>query len=238
MEQKHMTTRKKNYFFYIHETTTLQGASLAKYSQHFSNHYQPLMEQQGARLFGHWRANPFNSHWPEITTIWELDSRAHFGSLSEARFKKGEVADSFSEWEELMAQLGAHGEGRLCYSNDDIKSVAEMKSENLNSSAVIQEIMTTKPGRQRDYIEQLRRLFVPWSEGVGNPWLGSFVSATRNEEVIHYWILKDGWQSFANNTMSDELKVMYKTWMNVAPALRDSWDDSFLAALPQHPFQG
>jgi hypothetical protein len=234
-----MSVKKKNRFFYIHETTHLQGGSLELYSKSFSNHYQPLMEGQGARLFGHWRANPFNSNWPEITTIWEIDGRSHFGSLSEARFKKGEVSDRFSVWDEQLAQLGCQGEGRLCYANDDIKSVAEMKQENIKSSAVIQEIMITKPGRQRDYLEQLKRLFVPWSEGVGNPWLGSFVSATRNEEVIHYWILKDGWTSFGNDTpMSDELKAMYKTWMNVAPALRDSWDDSFLAALPQHPFGG
>ena len=100
--------------------------------------------------------------------------------------------------------------------------------------------MTTKPGQQREYLEQLKRLFVPWSESVGNRWLGSFVSVTRNEEVIHYWAMQHGWPSFGKGSQnsSPEDKAVLRTWMNVAPALRVSWDDSLLGALPAHPLHG
>jgi hypothetical protein len=227
-------------YLYIHETTHLGTGPLDQFEQEFSRQYQPLMERLGARLFGHWRANPFNSHWPEITTIWEIDGMDHFGNLSEARLTQGEVSERFAEWDRYVAQLGGSGEGRLCYGNDDIKSVAELKAENFNGAAVLQEIMITKPGKQREYLEQLKRLFVPWSEAVGNKWLGSFVTVTRNEEVIHYWAMQKGWPSFGKGSQasSPEDQAILKTWMAVAPALRESWDDSLLAALPPHPLTG
>jgi hypothetical protein len=95
---------------------------------------------------------------------------------------------------------------------------------------VIQEIMQTKPGRQDDYIRELERLYVPWSERTGKRWLGSFTTTFRYNEVIHYWALDDGWECFANHYPSwkDSPPAEIVTWMSVAPALRDGWEDSLL----------
>lgn len=210
------------------------------FSRAFSDVYQPLMERLGARLFGHWQANPFNSHWPEVTTIWEIDGYGHFGEISAARFAAGENGDAFKEWDRLLGGLGAHGEGRLCYANSSIKLVEQLKAQKFDASVCIQEFMTAKPGRQEDYLEQLEYAYVPWSERTGKLWLGSFITIFRNQEVIHYWAVEGGWTGFGKwfPSWKGDIPADIKSWMRLAPALRESWDDSFLAALPQHPLQG
>lgn len=235
-----MRRQFENRALYIHETTKLGIGDIDAYNTAFSQHYQPVMERLGARLFGHWQGSPFNSDWPEITTIWEIDGYAHLGELGSARSRCGGGGEAFVAWDRALADLRADGEGRLCYANSQIKLVSELTAEHYDASLVIQEIMTTKPGKQEDYIEQLAYAYVPWSERTGKKWLGSFVPIFRNAEVIHYWALDGGWAGFGKwyPSWKGEIPDDIKSWMKLAPALRESWDDSFLSALPQHPLIG
>lgn len=234
-----MTMRRQyeNRALYLHETCKLGIGDLDTYNKAFTELYKPAMEALGARLFSHWKGSPFNSDWPEITTIWEINDYAHFGKIGAARAGSGEQSETLAEWDRALAKLHAQGEGRLCYANSDIKSLEELKAEKFDASMVIQEIMQTKPGRQEDYIEQLRYAYVPWSERTGKKWLGSFVTIFANEEVIHYWALEGGWDGFGKwyPSWKGDIPDDIKSWMKLAPALRDSWDDSFLCALPHHP---
>ena len=106
-----------------------------------------------------------------------------------------------------------------------------MKEAQFGAGLVIQEIMQTKPGRQDDYIRELERLYVPWSESTGKRWLGSFITTFRFNEVIHYWALDGDWDCFENHYPSwkDSPPAEIVTWMSVAPALRDGWEDSISA---------
>ena len=115
----------------------------------------------------------------------------------------------------------------------------QLREANFDATLVIQEIMQTKPGRQDDYIRELERLYVPWSERTGKRWLGSFITTFRFNEVIHYWALDGGWDCFENHYPSwkDSPPAEIVTWMSVAPALRDGWEDSILQALPPSPLQ-
>ena len=114
------------------------------------------------------------------------------------------------------------------YAGRSNKPLAELKESNFSAGLVIQEIMQTKPGRQDDYIRELERLYVPWSERTGKRWLGSFITTFRFNEVIHYWALDGDWDCFANHYPSwkDSPPAEIVTWMSVAPALRDGWEDS------------
>lgn len=219
---------------YLHETINLGIGDMDTFNEAFASEYLPMMTELGVRLFGHWQGAPFNSHWPEITTIWEIDGYDHFGRLNARRSARD---SGFRRWHQVMSQLHASGEGRICYANSSIKSIAELIDSGFDASVVIQEIMTTKPGRQEDYIEQLAYAYVPWSERTGKKWLGSFVPIFRNEEVIHYWAIDGGWDNIGKwyPSWKGEIPADIKSWMKLAPALRDSWDDSFLSALPQHP---
>ncbi len=224
---------------YLHETINLGIGDMDTFNSAFATYYQPLMTEAGARLFGHWQGAPFNSNWPEITTIWEIDGYDHFGQLSAMRTAHDTKASGFHEWNKVLAQLQASGEGRICYANSGIKPASELISTGYDARVVIQEIMTTKPGRQEDYIEQLEYAYVPWSERTGKKWLGSFVPIFRNQEVIHYWAIEGGWDDIGKwyPSWKGDIPDDIKSWMKLAPALRDSWDDSFLSALPQHPLQ-
>jgi len=232
-----MRTEYQHRNLYIHETTHLKAGSVDRFVSEFSSHYQPLMERSGARLFGLWQGTPFNSNWDEITTIWEIDGYAAFGSLGAARHRDAISRKSFSQWDSLLGELNATGEGRLTYPNRSIKPLDELKKAGFNTSVVIQEIMKTKPGRQEAYIEQLEYAYVPWSERTGKKWLGSFTTIFRNEEVIHYWAVDGGWEGFGKHFPSwkGDIPADIKSWMTLAPALRDSWDDSILQSLSPNP---
>ena len=55
------------------------------------------------------------------------------------------------------------------YAGKSNKTLAQLKESNFSAGLVIQEIMETKPGRQDDYIRELERLYVPWSERTTRP---------------------------------------------------------------------
>src|SRR5271156_2139099 len=144
-------------------------------------------------------------------------------------------ASAATKWLAFRAAIGASGEGRIMYPGPSNKTLAQLREANFSASVVIQEIMQTKPGRQDDYIRELERLYVPWSESTGKHWLGSFTTTFRYNEVIHYWALDGGWECFAEHYPSwkGSPPAEIVTWMSVAPALRDGWEDSILQ--PYHP---
>lgn len=236
-------TRRK---LFIHETTHLRSGDVDRHVKEFAEHYQPLMERLDARLFGMWQGDPFNSHWPEVTTLWEIDGWRHYSRLGAARRGDPAVRGGFAQWGVLLGELGASGQGRLMYPNRNIRTLEQLRADGVQTTVCIQEVMTTKPGRQDAYLEQLEHLYVPWSERTGKKWVGSFTTYLSNEEVIHYWAVDGGWEGFAKyfpawgdeadtNLSIEASPADIKCWMTVAPAVRDGWDDSILESLPPNP---
>jgi hypothetical protein len=224
---------------YLHETIALGSGTTDRYTQAFADTYQPMMEELGARLFCMWETTPYNGHWPQVTIIWEIDAFADYARIGAAQARGGSHEAAAGKWSAFLADIGASGEGRIMYPGPSNKTLAQLREANFNASVVIQEIMQTKPGRQDDYIRELERLYVPWSESTGKHWLGSFTTTFRYNEVIHYWALDGGWECFAEHYPSwkDNPPAEIVTWMSVAPALRDGWEDSILQALPPSPLQ-
>ncbi|MGU3498172.1 NIPSNAP family protein [Mycobacterium sp. C31M] len=222
---------------YLHETIELGRGD--DFTAQFSVVYHPMMAELGARLFSIWETTPYNGHWPQATIIWEIDSFADYARIGRAQAAGGSHAAAAAEWSGYLAGIGAHGEGRIMYAAPQNRNLAQLQEEGFKAELVIQEIMQTKPGRQDDYIRELERLYVPWSESTGKRWLGSFTTTFRFNEVIHYWALDGGWDCFENHYPSwkDSPPAEIVTWMSVAPALRDGWEDSILAALPPSPLQ-
>lgn len=222
---------------YLHEKTRLRSGTTDRYAEEFADHYQALMERLGARLYGIWEDSEINGHWPEVTTLWEIDSYQHLAQIGAARHRDPETRRQYSQWRTLLGELDATGEGRLTYGNPGIKSVEEHRADGLSTTVVIEEIMTSKPGAQARYVQELEYLYVPWSEETGKKWLGSFTTVFRNNEVIHFWALDGGWDAFGKYWPSwgEVPDPRIRAWMNVAPALRDGWEDSFLQSLPPNP---
>lgn len=224
---------------YLHETIDLGRGSGEQFTDAFTATYQPMMEQLGARLYALWESSRYNGHWPQVTIIWELDAFADYARIGAAQAPGGSHHGAGRQWAAFLAGIGARGEGRIMYAGRYNRPLAELRDADVDASLVIQEIMQTKPGRQDDYIRELERLYVPWSERTGKRWLGSFITTFRFNEVIHYWALDGGWDCFARHYPSwkDSPPAEIVTWMSVAPALRDGWEDSILQALPPSPLQ-
>jgi hypothetical protein len=223
---------------YLHETIAL-GSGQEHFLERFDAVYHPMMTDLGARLFAIWESTPYNGHWPQVTIIWEIDAFADYARIGKAQRGGGTHADAAATWARFLAEMGASGEGRIMYAGRSNRTLAQLQKANFEAGVVIQEIMQTKPGRQDDYIRELERLYVPWSERTGKRWLGSFITTFRSNEVIHYWALDGEWGCFADHYPSwkDSPPAEIVTWMSVAPALRDGWEDSILQALPPSPLQ-
>lgn len=224
---------------YLHETIELGSGGSDEFSERFAGVYHPMMEKLGARLFALWETTAYNGNWPQVTLIWEIDGFADYARIGKAQARGGSHASAATEWAGYLSGIGAHGEGRIMYAAQQNRNLAQLREEGFTAELVIQEIMQTKPGKQDDYIRELERLYVPWSESTGKRWLGSFTTTFRFNEVIHYWALDGGWDCFENHYPSwkGTPPAEIVTWMSVAPALRDGWEDSILAALPASPLQ-
>lgn len=224
---------------YLQETISLGSGRSDEFTDTFSEVYHPMMTALGARLFAIWEATQYNGHWPQVTIIWEIDTFADYARIGRAQTRGGSHEAAAATWSAYLAGLGASGEGRIMYPGPSNKTLAQLQAEGFTAGLVIQEIMQTKPGRQGDYIRELERLYVPWSESTGKRWLGSYTTTFRFNEVIHYWALEGGWDCFENHYPSwkGNPPAEIVTWMSVAPALRDGWEDSILAALTPSPLQ-
>ena len=125
------------------------------------------------------------------------------------------------------------------YAGRSNRTQAQLLEAKFGAGLVIQEIMQTKPGKQDDYIRELERLYVPWSERTGKRWLGSFITTFRLQRG--HPLLGAGRRV---GLLREPLPVLegqparrIVTWMSVAPALRDGWEDSILQALPPSPLR-
>lgn len=224
---------------YLHETIELGSARSEQFVSEFVDVYQPMMSELGARLFAMWETTPYNGHWPQVTIIWEIDAFADYARIGRGQARGGSHEAAAGRWAMFLRDIGARGEGRIMYAGRSNRTLAQLEASDFKAALVIQEVMQTKPGRQDDYIRELERLYVPWSESTGKRWLGSFITTFRFNEVIHYWALEGDWACFENHYPSwkDSPPAEIVTWMSVAPALRDGWEDSILAALPPSPLQ-
>lgn len=224
---------------YLHETINLGSGRSDEFTDRFTDVYHPMMSGLGARLFALWETTPYNGHWPQVTVIWEIDAFADYARIGREQARGGSQHVAATTWSRYLAGIGARGEGRIMYPGPSNKTLAQLAQANFTAGLVIQEIMQTKPGKQDDYIRELERLYVPWSERTGKRWLGSFTTTFRFNEVIHYWALDGDWDCFDNHypSWTEHPPAEIVTWMSVAPALRDGWEDSILAALPPSPLQ-
>src|ERR1700744_970902 len=184
---------------YLHETIDLGSERSDRFTEAFIDTYQPMMGELGARLFAIWESTPYNGHWPQVTIIWEVDTFADYARIGAAQARGGSHEAAAGKWSTFLAETGASGEGRIMYPGPSNKTLAQLREANFTAPVVIQEIMQTKPGRQDDYIRELERLYVPWSERTGKRWLGSFTTTFRANEVIHCGALGGGGKSFAEH---------------------------------------
>jgi hypothetical protein len=92
---------------YLHETIALGSGSSDQFTQAFTDVYQPMMQELGARLFALWEATPYNGQWPQVTVIWEIDAFADYARIGSAQARGGSHHAAAGEWAAFLAGVGA-----------------------------------------------------------------------------------------------------------------------------------
>jgi hypothetical protein len=54
---------------YLHEAISLGSGCSDRFTEVFTDTYQPMMHELGARLYSIWESTPYNGHWPQVTII-------------------------------------------------------------------------------------------------------------------------------------------------------------------------
>src|SRR5205085_1391133 len=130
----------------LHETISLGSGRSDCFTLAFTDTYQPMMNELGARLFAIWETTPYNGHWPQVTIIWEIDGFADYARIGAAQALGGSHQAAAGKWSAFLAGLGASGEGRIMYPGPSNKTLTQLRDANFVAPLVIQEIMQTKPG--------------------------------------------------------------------------------------------
>ena len=73
----------------------------------FSDVYQPMMDELGARLFAIWETTPYNGHWPQVTIIWEIDAFADYARIGRAQARGGSHEAAAAKWSAFLSEIGA-----------------------------------------------------------------------------------------------------------------------------------
>jgi hypothetical protein len=133
-----MRTYHSHSLLYLHETIALGSGSSDQFTQAFTDVYQPMMQELGARLFALWEATPYNGHWPQVTIIWEIDAFADYARIGSARAPGGSHHAAAGTWAAFLAGIGASGEGRIMYPGPSNKNIAALRDANFSASVVIQ----------------------------------------------------------------------------------------------------
>src|SRR3569833_1140318 len=91
---------------YLHETIDLGTGRSDRFTEVFSDVYQPMMEDLGARLFAIWETTPYNGHWPQVTIIWEIDAFADYARIGKASSRGGSHEEPALKWSEFLSEIG------------------------------------------------------------------------------------------------------------------------------------
>ena len=99
---------------YLHETIDLGSGRSDRFTEVFTDTYQPMMADLGARLFAIWESTPYNGHWPQVTIIWEIDKFADYARIGAAQARGGSHEAAAGKWSAYLADIGAKGRDASC----------------------------------------------------------------------------------------------------------------------------
>ena len=203
----------------------------------FEERYQPLMSKAGARLVALWETVALSLPWPQAIALWEVDDLKHYAAVARANYD-GEMAPRFREWRNAMGAVSTGGAGRILVPAAGGPTLADLKKNGVSAEVCVHEILTTQPDKQRDYVDGIEKLWMPYAVRNGRRWIGTYSTSWKNFEAVSIWALEDGWEGLAHHYTRDVSRdVELKTWMQIAIALRERYDDGLLHALPPTPLR-
>lgn len=222
---------------YLIEFTKVVSARFQEYVKAAGTEQVSLYQDMGFRLIGYWETVPSQGYWPDVMSLWEMDDYTAYGQICAREYGQGPLGKRFRDWQRHLGALATSSQGHLLEPSSKTPTLEQIKRGGRRAPMCITETMRTLPGKSREYVEQLQKLWLPVAEKHGWWMVGSYYSPWRNREVFNIWgaekwdIVPPGgysteWKDDAGDT---------HTWIEVGVALRETWDDSVMVALPFSP---
>ena len=220
---------------YIHEQLDLRMGATEELLTMFSQRYEPLMVDLGARLVGIWETVAISLRWPMAIWLWEVDDIGQYAKVANAQYRDRTRAAAFRDWRNELARVANGGEGRILTPSKKTPTLAEIQAAGFSLDVCVHEWITAQPDKEHDYAENIGRLWAPYAVNHGRNWVGTYTTNWKNHECISIWALDKGYDTMPENYEKPWFDLMEQegiaAWMSVALALRERYDDGLMHSL-------
>jgi hypothetical protein len=220
---------------YIHEQLDVSIGRTNEFLSLFEQSYEPLMVELGARLVGLWETVAISLPWPMVIWLWEVDDIAHYAKVANAQYRDPRRTPQFRRWRDDLGGVATKGEGRILTPSMKTPTLAEIKAAGFSLDVCVHEWITAQPDKERDYAENIGRLWAPYAVNHGRRWIGTYTTNWKNHECISIWALEKGYDTMPENYQAPWFDLMEQegiaAWMSVALALRERYDDGLMHSL-------
>jgi hypothetical protein len=193
----------------------------------------PLYHDLGLHLVAYWETVHSQGYWPEVIALWEADDYADFARAGERGYAATPLGRRYRDWQDHLGRLARESRGVLLTPSSQTPTLAELRARGRSGALCLHESITTLPLKSREYSEQVVKLWAPVGERYGRRLFGAYHEVWHNTQATNIWAL-DSWDvlgGYADFPADPD----YQTWTEVALALRTSWEDRLLVALPFSP---
>lgn len=219
---------------YHQETVEIAPGKFEEYIAAFQKELLPAYQGLGYRLVACWETVATQGHWPEVVSLWEMDSYAHYAAICKRQYGSGPEAKAFRAWQRRQGALVLHTQGRILQPSSKTPTLAQMQASGKRASVCVHETVITTPKKGSIYAEQCQDLWAPVAGRHGRWMVGAYNVAWRNAEAVNIWALED-WETIAKYQGKIMNDPGAKSWTEMAMSLRTDWHDRILAALPCSP---
>lgn len=221
-----------NSMMYGLERYALAWGQAGAFRDAFSELYQPMMRERGARLVGAWEATSLSRAWPAAHLLWEFDGPGHIQDVSLGLYQGQKPP--IREWEARTTGIVEHAVGRLLHPSEKTPSLAALEAAGVDTTVVVYEEIDTVPDRQVQYCEHIEDVWLPSADQLGRIWIGTYHTQWKNREAISIWALKDPNRPFPGGEMMEQQVFDtpgVRQWNRSAQSVRVGYDDGILVSL-------
>jgi len=179
--------RAANDRIYLHELITIVGTGSEAYKEHTGK----LAEGRGegaTPLVGTYQQCGSTGLWPIVVNLWEMASWGHWAASLEKQYTRtsGQEASLKKWWTEATTHRSG-GFDRILAAAPFSPTRRELIERGVRGGAVIQDIVTVKPGKAPHYLDALATHWRAKAAKRGLELIGAYETTMRDTEALVMW---------------------------------------------------